>query len=319
MPNNINRKNLNITSKVTLNNGVEMPLFGLGVLKAKEGGEVENAVKMALQHGYRKIDTSTVYRNERGVGKGIKLSGVPREEIFLITKLENEDQGYHSTFKAFEKSCERLQTDYIDLYLIHWPQEHKSIETWKAMEELYRQGRVRAIGVSNFLIYHLEYFLPHCEIIPAVNQVEFHPKLVQPELQEYCKSKGIQLQAWSPLMQGKIKHIPEIGELAKKYGKTPFQVVLRWNLQKGIATIPKTVIKKRIISNAGIFNFELSDEDVKRIDSLDENYRMIPHHYSISLLIQILFRQKKKLQLFQLLFITLIAKIRNRLIWRPTK
>lgn len=268
---------MNIFSKVKLNNGVEMPWFGLGVFRAKDGQEVENAVLTALKHGYRSIDTAAVYDNEKGVGNAVKESGVSREEIFLTSKVWNTDQGYKSTFRAFEESLERLQTDYLDLYLIHWPKGKRSVETWKAMEELYEEKRVRAIGVSNFLEHHLEDFLPECNIIPAVNQYEFHPELLQPKLLEYCLKKGIRPEAWSPIMRGKVNDIPVLQALAVKYGKTPVQIVLRWDIQKGVVTIPKSVTPERIISNADIFDFELSSEDIAKIDGLDKNNRLGGH------------------------------------------
>ncbi len=268
---------MNIFSKVKLNNGVEMPWFGLGVFRAKDGQEVENAVLTALKHGYRSIDTAAVYDNEKGVGNAVKESGVSREEIFLTSKVWNTDQGYKSTFRAFEESLERLQTDYLDLYLIHWPKGKRSVETWKAMEELYEKKRVRAIGVSNFLEHHLEGFLPECNIIPAVNQYEFHPELLQPKLLEYCLKKGIRPEAWSPIMRGKVNDIPVLQALAVKYGKTPVQIVLRWDIQKGVVTIPKSVTPERIISNADIFDFELSSEDIAKIDGLDKNNRLGGH------------------------------------------
>lgn len=268
---------MNISSKVRLNNGVEMPWLGLGVFRAEDGKEVENAVLTALQHGYRSIDTAAVYQNERGVGLGLKKSGLPREEVFLTSKVWNSDQGYKTTIEAFEESLERLQTDYLDLYLIHWPKGQRSVESWKAMEELYEKGLVRAIGVSNFLVHHLKEFLPECKMVPAVNQVEFHPELIQPELLEYCKNKGIQPEAWSPIMKGKVLNIPVLRALAAKYGKTPVQIVLRWDIQKGVITIPKSVKPERIISNADIFDFELSDEDMAKIDRLDKNQRIGGH------------------------------------------
>lgn len=265
---------MKLSSTVRLNNGVEMPRFGLGVFRAEDGKEVENAVMAALKNGYRSIDTAAVYDNEKGVGTGIKKSGVPREEIFLTSKVWNSDQGYKSTLKAFEDSLERLQTDYLDLYLIHWPKGKLSVETWKAMEELYEKGLIRAIGVSNFLVHHLEDFLPACNVVPAVNQVEFHPELIQPELLGYCQEKGIQPEAWSPIMKGKVLNIPVLQALAAKYGKTPVQIVLRWDIQKGVVTIPKSVKPERIIANADIFDFELSDEDMAKIDRLDKSKRI---------------------------------------------
>jgi diketogulonate reductase-like aldo/keto reductase len=268
---------MNISSKVKLNNGVEMPWFGLGVFLSKDGEEVENAVKVALQNGYRHIDTAAIYKNERGVGNAVKASGIPREEIFLTSKVWNTDQGYKTTMEAFEKSLEKLQTSYLDLYLVHWPKGQRSVETWKALEEIYKKGRVRAIGISNFLLHHLDAFLPECKIMPAVNQYEFHPELLQPELLEYCKKRGIQPEAWSPIMKGRVNDIPVMQALAAKYGKTPVQIVLRWDIQKGVVTIPKSVTPERIISNADIFDFELSDEDIAKIDRLDKNGRIGGH------------------------------------------
>ena len=268
---------MNISSKVKLNNGVEMPWLGLGVFLSKDGEEVENAVKVALQNGYRHIDTAAIYKNERGVGNAIIASGIPREEIFLTSKVWNTDQGYKTTMEAFEMSLEKLQTSYLDLYLVHWPKGQRSVETWKALEEIYEKGRVRAIGISNFLVHHLDAFLPECKIMPAVNQYEFHPELLQPDLLEYCKKRGIQPEAWSPIMKGRVNDIPLMQELAAKYGKNPVQIVLRWDIQKGVVTIPKSVTPERIISNADIFDFELSDEDVAKIDRLDKNARIGGH------------------------------------------
>ncbi|MCF6332886.1 MAG: aldo/keto reductase [Draconibacterium sp.] len=265
---------MNISSKVKLNNGVEMPWLGLGVFRSKDGEEVENAVKTALTNGYLSIDTAAIYQNEKGVGKAIKESKIPREDIFLTSKVWNSEQGYTTTLAAFEESLDKLQTGYLDLYLIHWPKGKKSFETWKALEELYEEGRIRAIGISNFLVHHLEDFLPECKIIPSVNQVEFHPELIQPELLEYCQNKGIQLEAWSPIMKGKVNDVPLIQELAAKYGKTPVQIVLRWDIQKSVVTIPKSVTPERIISNANIFDFELNLKDMNKIDQLDQNKRI---------------------------------------------
>ena len=258
---------------VKLNNGVEMPWLGLGVFESEEGEEVENAVLTAFANGYRSIDTAAMYHNEKGVGNAIKKSGLPREEIFVTTKVWNSDQGYRSTFEAFEKSIEKLDLNYIDLYLIHWPKGEKSVDTWKAMEELYKRGKIKAIGVSNFLVHHLEDFLPNCSVFPTVNQVEFHPELIQPELLVYCKNKDIQIEAWSPIMKGAVNNIPLLRKLADKYGKSPVQIVLRWDIQKGVVTIPKSARRERIISNADIFDFEISSEDMKKIDNLDKNNR----------------------------------------------
>jgi diketogulonate reductase-like aldo/keto reductase len=268
---------MDIQSKVKLNNGVEMPWLGLGVFRSEEGREVENAVKTALENGYRSIDTAAIYMNERGVGKAIRESGISREDIFLTSKVWNTDQGYESTFKAFDTSLDKLQTDYLDLYLIHWPKGDRSVETWIALEEIYANGRVKAIGISNFLVHHLDAFLPHCKVIPAVNQVEFHPELIQPDLFDFCKEKGIQPEAWSPIIKGRINDIPVMQALAAKYGKTPVQVVLRWDIQRGVVTIPKSVKPERIISNAQIFDFELTTDDMEKINRLDKNQRVGPH------------------------------------------
>ncbi|MDR2910824.1 MAG: aldo/keto reductase [Bacteroidales bacterium] len=273
---------MDIFSKVRLNNGVEMPWFGLGVFELQEGKEAENSVLYAFECGYRSIDTATMYLNEKSIGYAIKRSGIPREEIFLTTKIWNDDQGYKNTLRAFNESLEKLQSDYIDLYLIHWPKGKESVETWKAMEELYGKGKIKAIGISNFLINQLDEFLPECKIIPAVNQFEFHPELIQPELLEYCKAKNIQPEAWSPIMRGEVNRIPLLKSMAVKYGKTPVQIVLRWDIQKGVVTIPKSSDPERICTNADIFDFEINDEDMKKIDSLDKSKRTgpDPNNYS---------------------------------------
>ena len=182
---------------------------------------------------------------------------------------------------AFESSLEKLQTDYLDLYLVHWPKGERSVDTWKALEELYNKGRIRAIGVSNFLVHHLKEFLPHCHVIPAVNQFEFHPELIQPELLEFCREKGIQPEAWAPMMKGKVLEIPAMQKIAEKYGKTPVHVVLRWDIQKGVVTIPKSANPERIVANADIFDFKLSEEDMEQIDRLDCNKRIGFHPDSI--------------------------------------
>jgi diketogulonate reductase-like aldo/keto reductase len=265
-----------IADTTVLANGVKFPWLGLGVWKAKEGNEVENAVKVAIQTGYRSVDTAAVYQNEEGVGKAIKECGVPREELFITTKVWNADQGYESTLKAFETSRKKLGLEYVDLYLVHWPVKGKYKETWKALEKLYKEGWVRAIGVSNFQVHHLKDVIEDCEVKPMVNQVEFHPYLTQKELLAFCKEQYIQLEAWSPLMQGEVVNVTEIQELAKKYGKTPAQIVLRWDLQHGVVTIPKSVKEHRIKENADIFDFELTAEDMAKLDALNKNHRFGP-------------------------------------------
>ncbi|GLU43167.1 aldo/keto reductase [Allomuricauda sp. NBRC 101325] len=259
-----------------LHNGIQMPYFGLGVYLSKDGSEVINAVKDALNHGYRHIDTAAIYNNEEGVGIGISESNVAREDVFLVSKVWNTDQGYESTLKAFDASLERLGTNYLDLYLIHWPKGDLSKETWKALEKLYKEKRVRAIGVSNFLKHHLEDLLTTAEIVPMVNQMEFHPYLVQQDLVDFCNSKGIQYEAWSPMMQGNIFDLDIMKELATKYNKTIAQIVLRWDLQKGVVTIPKSSKKERIIANSDLFDFELSKDDMQLLDGLDKGKRFGP-------------------------------------------
>ncbi|KQC30560.1 aldo/keto reductase [Flagellimonas eckloniae] len=259
-----------------LHNGVQMPYFGLGVYLSKDGNEVTNAVKEALNHGYRHIDTASIYNNEKGVGIGVEESNIERKDVFVVSKVWNSDQGYDTTLKAFDDSLERLGMDYLDLYLIHWPKGDRSKETWRAMERLYNEKRVRSIGVSNFLQHHIEDLLTEADIVPMVNQMEFHPYLVQQELVDFCNQKGIQYEAWSPMMQGKIFDLDVLKDLANKYDKTVAQIVLHWDLQKGVVTIPKSVKKERIISNATIFDFELTPEDVQLLDSLDKGQRFGP-------------------------------------------
>lgn len=254
-----------------------MPYFGLGVYKATEGNEVENAVKAALKHGYRSIDTAQFYANERGVGKALKESGVLREEVFITTKVWNDSQGYESTLRAFEESREKLGLDYLDLYLIHWPMTGKYKETWKALEHLYREEKVRAIGVSNFQIYHLEDLLADCEIKPMVNQIELHPKLTQRELLAFCEQHDIQVEAWSPLMRGNFFDHPTLTALSEKYNKTVAQIILRWDIQQKIVTIPKSVNEERIQANADIFDFELTEQEIEDIAAMNENHRFGPN------------------------------------------
>jgi len=260
----------------TLHNGVKMPWFGLGVFKVQEGSEVIESAKAAIKNGYKSIDTAAVYKNEEGVGLAIKESDVPRQELFITTKVWNSDQGYESALKAFETSMEKLGLDYLDLYLIHWPVEGKYKDTWKALEKLYRDGRVRAIGVSNFHVHHLKNLMADAEIKPMVNQVEYHPHLSQTELLAFCKEEGIQLEAWSPLKQGELLSEPAIVAIAEKHKKTPAQIILRWDLQNGVVTIPKSVKEHRIIENADIFDFELSAEDMEKLNSLNKNERVGP-------------------------------------------
>ncbi|WP_028545630.1 aldo/keto reductase [Paenibacillus taiwanensis] len=263
-----------IQDKALLNNGVEMPWLGLGVWKAKDGNEVIRAVQTAIAAGYRSIDTAAVYNNESGVGAAIRQCGVPREELFIATKLWNSNQGYTQTVQAFHESLQKLRLDYLDLYLIHWPVKETYKETWQAFLDLYEQGKIRAIGVSNFQDYHINELLSFSGIIPAVNQVELHPRLTQKPLLAFCKEKGIQVEAWSPLMRGQFLDHPVLMNLAKLHAKSVAQIILRWNLQNNVIVIPKSVTKQRIIENTGIFDFELSAEELSAIDSLHADHRL---------------------------------------------
>lgn len=270
----------NLQATTTLSNGVKMPWFGLGVFKVEEGPELVNAVKFAIKHGYRSIDTAAIYGNEEGVGQAIheamKEYGIKREELFITLKVWNADLGYESTIEAYETSLRKLGLDYLDLYLIHWPVEGKYKEAWRALETLYKDGNVNAIGVSNFQVHHLQDLMKDAEIKPMVNQVEYHPRLTQQEVKTFCDNNGIQFEAWSPLMQGQLFENPLLKELANKYNKTVAQVILRWDLQNGVVTIPKSTKERRIMENAAIFDFELSTEDLNRISDLDENLRVGP-------------------------------------------
>lgn len=261
---------------VSLANGVQMPLIGLGVYKSKEGAEVENAVLSALENGYRLIDTASFYGNEAGVGRAVHTSGMDRDTIFISTKLWNSDQGYHNAIEAFNRSLDKLKMDYVDLYLVHWPVENKYLETWPAIEEIYKTGRAKAIGVSNFYVHHLEKLKAVASISPMVNQVEFHPFLQQKPLQDYCRSNKIQYESWSPIMRGRVLEIELLKKLAIKYDKSAVQIVIRWNYQKSIVCIPKSVKPARIKSNIDIFDFEIDESDMLLIDQLDRNERTGP-------------------------------------------
>jgi diketogulonate reductase-like aldo/keto reductase len=267
-----------ISDCAVLNNGVKMPWLGLGVWQGQpeDGAHVEAAVKAAIASGYRSIDTAAGYENEAGVGRAIKAAGIAREEIFVTTKVKNSDQGYDSTLKAFEESRVKLGLDYIDLFLVHWPVKGKYKETWRALERIYEEGLVRAIGVSNFQVHHLEDILSSGSIVPAVNQVEYHPRLTQVEVHRFCKEQGIQLEAWSPLMLGRVLENPLVLELAAAYDRTPAQIILRWDLQHEVVTIPKSIRAERIAENAKVFDFELKAEDITKLDALNRNERSGP-------------------------------------------
>lgn len=271
---------INLQDTTILHNGVKMPWFGLGVFKVEEGPELVNAVKTAITHGYRSIDTAAIYANEEGVGKGIqeglKAAGISREELFVTSKVWNSDLGYESTIAAYERSLQKLGLDYLDLYLIHWPVEGEYKEAWRALETLYKEGKVKAIGVSNFQIHHLEDLFKDAEVKPMVNQVERHPRLTQKELQAFCQKNDIQLEAWSPLMQGELLSNEVIKEIADKHNKSVAQTILRWDLQQGVVVIPKSTKEHRIVENADIFDFELTEEEMQIIDGLNQDYRVGP-------------------------------------------
>lgn len=250
-----------------------MPIFGLGVYKVEDGETVTYAVRTAIELGYRSIDTASFYDNEQGVGQAVREAGVPREELFITSKVWNTEQGYDSTLKACDESLEKLGMDYLDLYLIHWPVTGKFQETYRALETLYKEGKVRAIGVSNFHVHHLKKLLADCEVIPAVNQVEYHPHLTQVNLKAFCEENHIQLEAWSPLKRGRLLDEPLLIDIGKKYNKTAAQIILRWDIQNEVITIPKSVHAERIQENADIFDFKLTEDEMQRIDALNINDR----------------------------------------------
>jgi diketogulonate reductase-like aldo/keto reductase len=257
-----------------------MPWLGLGVFKVEEGAELVQAIKSAIAHGYRSIDTAAIYDNETGVGQAIKEAllenNLSREDLFVTSKVWTADMGYEQTIAAYETSLAKLGLEYLDLYLIHWPVKGKYTETWRALETLYKEGRVKAIGVSNFQIHHLEDVMKNAEIKPMVNQVELHPYLSQQALLSFCQAHEIQLEAWSPLMQGQLLDQPVLKQIAAKYGKSVAQVIVRWDLQRGIITIPKSTKEHRIIENVDVFDFQLTEEDMTLINSLNQDQRVGP-------------------------------------------
>lgn len=257
--------------------GVHMPRLGLGTYRSDEGPDVEGEVEYGLSIGYRLIDTAALYGNEASIGKVVRASGIARESLFITTKLWNSDQGYETALKAFGRSLDRLGMDYVDLYLVHWPYPEKMRDTWRAMEELLASGRTRAIGVCNHLPHHLDKLAETAATMPAVDQCEFHPRLSQPELQAACAERGITLQAWAPVMRGRVNLIPELVQIAGDHNKTPAQVSIRWILQKGVVTIPKSVHPARIAENCDVYDFELSDNEMAVIDGLDRADRIGPH------------------------------------------
>jgi len=258
----------------TLNNGITMPLLGLGVYDMYNR-EAEEAVGNALEIGYRLIDTAAMYKNETEIGNAIRSSAIPRNEIFLTTKVADGDQGYDNTLRAFDESSRKLNCDYVDLYLVHWPIKKTRKDTWKALEKLHADKRVRAIGVANYLIPFLNELETYSEIAPAVNQVEFSPYLFLEGLLSECKRKHIQLQAYSPLVRGQRFSDPKLVALANHYGKTPAQIILRWALQLGVSTIPKSSNLNRLKENFDVFDFQISDDDMKKMNSFNENFRVV--------------------------------------------
>lgn len=263
-----------LQAATTLNNGVRMPWLGLGVYQINGDAETSAVVRTALEAGYRSVDTAALYGNERGVGQGLRASGLPREDVFVTTKVWNDDMRRGGVTEAFEKSLSRLGLEYVDLYLLHWPVAGTIVPSWKELEKIYASGRAKAIGVSNHMVHHLEELLGAAEVVPAVNQVEFHPYLRSTDLLEFCAEKEIQVEAWSPLMQaGAIMRDPLLTQLSRKYGKTVPQIILRWDVQSGVVTIPKSTKKSRIVENSQIFDFELTPEEMSRIDELDRRER----------------------------------------------
>jgi diketogulonate reductase-like aldo/keto reductase len=268
---------MDLKSTVRLNNGIEIPWVGFGVFQTPPGEVTYRSVSMALKAGYRAIDTASYYENEADVGAAIRDGSVSREEVFITTKVWNDEQGYDGTLKAFQSSRKRLGFDTVDLYLVHWPVRGKFKETYRALEKLYSDGQVRAIGVSNFLVHHLQELMEESEVKPVINQVEFHPFLLQRNLLEFCRENDIQLEAWSPLTRARFFDNPVIQEASKKYGKSPAQILLRWDLQHQVVTLPRSTREDHIRENAQIFDFELSKEDMAKLDGLDSETRIGPH------------------------------------------
>jgi diketogulonate reductase-like aldo/keto reductase len=266
---------LTLESCATLRNGVKIPRIGLGVYQSPPGDRTVRAVKYALEIGYRHIDTAYIYGNEADVGTGIRQSGVKRDEVFVTTKVWNSNQGYTSTIQACEKSLEKLGLNYVDLYLIHWPVQGMSLETWEAMVWLLQEGKARAIGVSNYELHHLLEILENSEVSPAVNQIEFHPFLYQRELLRFCEENKIMIEGYSPLTRGMRLSHSIILIMGKKYAKTPAQILIRWSLQHGLVVIPKSIHNERILENSLVFDFNIELEDMKILDSLNENLRTV--------------------------------------------
>lgn len=256
---------------IALNDGARIPQVGLGVWQTPND-EAAPAVKAALSAGYRHVDTAAVYENEEGVGEGIRQSGIDRAEIYLTTKLWNTEQGYDQTLKAFDASLKRLGTDYVDLYLIHWPSAHRGlfVDTWKAFVKLKKEGRAKSIGVSNFHPEHIEKIIAETGVTPVINQIELHPDFQQREARAFHQKHGIATQSWSPLGQGKLLGHSAIADIAAKLGRTPAQVIIRWHIDNGLVVIPKSVTPSRISENFKVFDFKLSAEDLDTLNGLDD-------------------------------------------------
>ena len=254
---------------IVLSNGIKIPSIGFGTYKSGSNEETEENVKYALNEGYRLIDAAYFYGNEIGVGRGIKESSVDRSEVFVVTKLWNDDHGYNKTMEAFNRSLENLQLDYIDLYLIHWPNKLNA-ETWRAFEDLYKMGKVKSIGVCNFKKTHLEELKKTAQVMPMINQIEIHPLNNKAEMIDYCRDNNIELMAWSPIMRGKLFENEDMIKLSEKYKKSVAQIILRWHIQRGVIPIPKSSNKGRIKENFDVFDFNISNEDMKFINSLNE-------------------------------------------------
>jgi len=268
---------ISLDSTVALHGNVDIPLLGFGTFKIKDGRDIEQAVATALDLGYRHIDTAMLYRNEGGIGRAITASGINRSEISVTSKVWNSDQGYESTIAAINASLERLGMDYVDLYLVHWPKPEHTADTWRAMEEIQVSGKARAIGVSNFLTHHLDQLLEHAAVAPSINQIEFHPHLQSPELVDYCHMQGIVIEAWRPLKNGQIVDDPELLAIADAHGVTVPQVVLRWMLQRGVVTIPKSATPSRIAENADLYGFELTADEMAGLNDMDRDDRVGDH------------------------------------------
>ncbi|MGD1060166.1 MAG: aldo/keto reductase [Methanomassiliicoccales archaeon] len=265
---------LSIDSRYKLNSGVEMPCLGLGTWKTAPGKETKEACLTALKAGYRLIDTAALYGNEKEVGAAVRDCGIPREDIFVTTKLWNSDHGYERALQAFDRSIKTLGLDYVDLYLVHWPGGGWRPETWRAFEKLLKEGKCRAIGVSNFTIRHIQEMDSYATVPPAIDQVELHPYLYQKDLIEFCRARKVQVESYSPLTHGNMLEEPALSEIAKKHGKQVAQVLIRWGLQHGLVEIPKAAHRDHIISNIDVFDFELSNGDMESLDSLTRGYRV---------------------------------------------